>query len=183
MPSDRLAPHVDRGAPHRRAAIRQPSVECPSATVQPDVPCGVRLDRTRFGGTARARCSTIAVSPPAELGSVPYIAWKLRVIIVRTSGVNAYGGGGPPQRSIAPKMSPVRRKFPFAWGSKRYLAFGTDGDVPVSLTCSARERPGTAKSACHRSINRGYGWRVRACVGGWGGFRGWCLVCRGRHHF
>ena len=122
MPSDHLAPHVDRGAQHRRAAIRQPSVECPSATVQPDVPCGVRLDRTRFGGTARARSSTIAVSPPAELGSVPYIAWKLRVIIVRTSGVNAYGGGGPPQRSIAPKMSPVRRKFPFAWGSKRYLA-------------------------------------------------------------
>ena len=102
MPSDRLAPHVDRGAPHRRAAIRQPSVECPSATVQPDVPCGVRLDRTRFGGTARARSSTIAVSPPAESGSVPYIEWQ-----------HSYTGQGVPRLTIgdtyaqpAPPLAP-----------------------------------------------------------------------------
>ena len=77
MPSDRLALHVERGAPHRRAAIRQPSVECPSATVQPDVPCGVRLDRTRFGGTVRARASAIAVSPPPDR-QLPYTAWTGR---------------------------------------------------------------------------------------------------------
>ena len=39
---------------------------------------------------------------------------QVRVIIVRTSdpAFNAYGGGGPPWRSIGLKMSPVRRKFP-----------------------------------------------------------------------
>ena len=38
---------------------------------------------------------------------------QVRVIIVRTSdpAFNAYGGGGPPWRSIGLKMSPVRRKF------------------------------------------------------------------------
>ena len=104
---------------------------------------------------------------------------QVRAIIVETSVpmFHVYGGGCPPRRSIGPKMSPVRRKIPLGAPSG---AFGTDGDEPVSLTCSARERPGTAKSACHRSINRGYGWRER---GWWGGFRGWCLVCRGRHHF
>ena len=38
---------------------------------------------------------------------------QVRGIIVRTSdpAFNAYGGGGPPWRSIGLKMSPVRRKF------------------------------------------------------------------------
>ena len=61
---------------------------------------------------------------------------QVRVIIVRTSvpAFNAYGGCCPPRRSIAPKMSPVRRKIPL--GAPK-AAFGTDGDIPVSLTCSA----------------------------------------------
>jgi len=39
---------------------------------------------------------------------------QVRVIIVRTSdpAFNAYGGGGPPWRSIGFKMSPVRQKIP-----------------------------------------------------------------------
>ena len=55
--------------------IRQPCIECPRATVQPDVPCGGRSDGTRFGGAARAASSAIAETPPRKIASVARLAW------------------------------------------------------------------------------------------------------------
>ena len=56
--------------------IRQPCIECPRATVQPDVPCGGRSDRTRFGGAASAASCVIAESNPRKITSDARVAWK-----------------------------------------------------------------------------------------------------------
>ena len=76
---------------------------------------------------------------------------QVRVIIVETSVpvFHVYGG-------VVPLGVPSDRKCPpSAEKSPLGLQAVTDGDVPVSLTCSARERPGTDREERVPSINRG----------------------------
>ena len=100
--------------------------------------------------------------------------WRL----ARTSvpAFNAYGGGVPLSVQSHRKCPPSAKKIPFAWGSKRYLAFGTDGWRRACLTYllgerAARDRPRRARAIDQSRVSREGGG---ACVvGGWvlGGWR------------
>ena len=88
--------------------------------------------------------------------------WRL----ARTSvpAFNAYGGGVPLSVQSHRKCPPSAKKIPFAWGSKRYLAFGTDGWRRACLTYLLGERAARDRPRRARAIRVG---REGGCVRGW----------------
>ena len=81
---------------------------------------------------------------------------------------HVYGGGCPPRRSIGPKMSPVHRKILLGAPSGTWpLGFGTDGDVPVSLTHLLGERAARDREERVPSINQSRVWMEGAWVVRW----------------
>ena len=120
------------------------------------------------GERARAKLQLVA-------GSGSYVS-----IIVRTSvpAFNAYGGCCPPRRSIAPKMSPVRRKIPLGAPSGAPSGLWHRWRHPC-LTYLLGESSGPQGPRRARAIDQSRVGREGGCVRG-----GWVVSgvgCRGRH--